>query len=108
MLKLSLETVAGWDVLSACSGIDGITTAIAEQPDAIVVDALMPSLDGPATLQEIRKTPAIQHIPVILLTGLATSRDVRRLSALDFAALLTKPFDPLRIADEISAALGWG
>jgi CheY-like chemotaxis protein len=104
---LSLETMAGWKVVVASSGAQGLARAIEFQPDAIVLDVMMPVMDGPATFRELRKNPATAHIPVLLLTAKVQSTDQRRFADLGVEAVLFKPFDPLTLADQISAALGW-
>lgn len=105
---LSLETVAGWEVLTAHSGAAGIVRAAEEQPDAILLDVMMPGMDGPTVVQELRKNPATQGIPVLLLTAKVQGADQRRFAGLRVAAVLLKPFDPLTLARQVSDALGWG
>jgi CheY-like chemotaxis protein len=104
---LSLETIAGWNVMTANSGLDGIKKAVTEQPDAILMDVMMPAMDGPTTFKEMQKTPAIAHIPVLLLTAKVQGVDQRRFAGLGVSGVLFKPFDPLTLADQMSAALGW-
>src|ERR1700733_7034050 len=65
---MSLETVAGWDVLLASSGKQGIERASTEQPDAILLDVMMPEMDGPTTLLKLKANGSTSHIPVLLLT----------------------------------------
>jgi CheY-like chemotaxis protein len=104
---LSLETIAGWKVAVASSGAQGLARAIEFQPDAIVLDVMMPGMDGPATFRELCKNPATAHIPVLLLTAKVQSSDQRRFADLGVAAVLFKPFDPLTLATQIEDALGW-
>src|SRR5258708_6911832 len=104
---LSLETVASWDVITANSGRNGIETAAAEQPDAILLDVMMPEMDGPTTFLELRKRQETSAIPVLLLTAKVQGADQRRFAGLGVSAVLVKPFDPLTLAQQISAALGW-
>jgi len=104
---LSLESIAGWKVTTANSGAAGIQAAIAGQPDAILMDVMMPSMDGPTTFREMQATPSISHIPVVLLTAKVQGVDQRRFADLGVAGVLMKPFDPLTLADEMSTALGW-
>ena len=66
---MSLETVAGWDVVLANSGKQGIERAAAEQPDAILLDVMMPEMDGPTTLLKLKASGKTSHIPVLLLTA---------------------------------------
>ncbi len=104
---LSLETVAGWTVITATSGADGIRRAAEEQPDAILLDVMMPGMDGPTTFQHLQQNPSTRHIPVLLLTAKVQGADQRRFAGLGVAAVLSKPFDPLTLADQVSSALGW-
>jgi CheY-like chemotaxis protein len=104
---LSLEATAGWEILTASSGAEGIDIAAAEQPDAILMDVMMPGVDGPTTFARMQQTPTISHIPVLLLTAKVQGVDQRRFAGLGLAGILFKPFDPLTLADQISTALGW-
>jgi CheY-like chemotaxis protein len=105
--QISLEMVAGWKVLTASSGSAGLEIANADQPDAILLDVMMPGMDGPTTFQKLQADPAIRHIPVILLTAKLQSDDRRRFAALGVAGVLAKPFDPLKLAEQITEALHW-
>ena len=104
---LSLEATAGWHVFTANSGAKGIEVATAEQPDAILMDVMMPGVDGPTTFREMQQIPAIAHIPVLLLTAKVQGVDKRRFADLGVAAILFKPFDPLTLAEQIAEALHW-
>ncbi|MDE1175503.1 MAG: response regulator [Edaphobacter sp.] len=104
---LSLEATAGWEVLTAGSGAQGIEVAVARQPDAILMDVMMPGVDGPTTFLQMRANPAIEHIPVLLLTAKVQGIDKRRFAGLGVAGVLFKPFDPLTLADQIAETLHW-
>ena len=104
---LSLETVANWEVITANSGRAGIESAVKEQPDAILLDVMMPEMDGPTTFQELRKRTETAGIPVLLLTAKVQGADQRRFAGLGVSAVLVKPFDPLTLAQQISDVLGW-
>src|SRR6201996_5956617 len=105
--QLSLESVAGWTVSTARSGAEGIERAKAEKPDAILMDVMMPAMDGPTTFREMQKLPETADIPVVLLTAKVQGVDQRRFAGLGVAAVLFKPFDPLTLAEQMSSALGW-
>lgn len=105
--KVCLETVAGWEVLLASSGAACLQVAAAEQPDAILLDVMMPDMDGMTTFQKLQENPATQTIPVILLTAKIQSSDRRRYAQIGTIAAIAKPFDPLKLAEQITAALGW-
>jgi CheY-like chemotaxis protein len=104
---LSLEAVAGWDVITASSGASGIELAAKEKPDAILLDVMMPEMDGPTTFKNMQENPATKGIPVMLLTAKVQGVDQRRFASLGVAAVLFKPFDPLTLSDQIATILGW-
>ncbi|HTD55068.1 MAG TPA: response regulator [Silvibacterium sp.] len=104
---MSLETVAGWNVLTASSGAQGIRRAQSEQPDAILLDVMMPGMDGPSTFLELRKASETAGIPVILLTAKVQGADQKRFANLGVSGVLFKPFDPMTLAQQMSDALGW-
>ena len=104
---LSLESVAGWEVIKASSGAQGLARAEEYQPDAILLDVMMPGMDGPTTFLELRKNHATAGIPVLLLTAKVQGTDQRRFADLGVEAVLFKPFDPLTLSTQIAAALGW-
>jgi CheY-like chemotaxis protein len=104
---LSLEATAGWEILTASSGAEGITLAAAQKPDAILMDVMMPGIDGPTTFKSMQENSAINRIPVLLLTAKVQGVDQRRFAGLGLAGILFKPFDPLTLAEQISEALGW-
>jgi CheY-like chemotaxis protein len=104
---LSLEATAGWQIFTANSGATGIELAAAEQPDAILMDVMMPSVDGPTTFRIMQQNPIVAHIPVLLLTAKVQGVDQRRFAGLGVNGILFKPFDPLTLAQQISDILGW-
>ncbi len=104
---LSLETIAGWDVVLANSGALGVEVAAKEQPDAILLDVMMPEMDGPTTFLKLQSTPQTANIPVLLLTAKVQGSDQRRFAGLGVAGILFKPFDPLLLSKQVSDALGW-
>jgi len=107
VVALALEATAGWQIFTAASGAEGIALATAEQPDAILMDVMMPGVDGPTTFRIMQQNPLIAHIPVLLLTAKVQGVDQRRFASLGVAAVLFKPFDPLTLAHQIAEALGW-
>jgi CheY-like chemotaxis protein len=105
--SLTLEATAGWEVITANSGAAGIRAALAEKPEAILMDVMMPEMDGPTTFREMQKIPELANIPVILLTAKVQGVDQRRFSDLGVAAVLFKPFDPMTLAQQIADVLHW-
>ena len=104
---LSLETIAGYEVLSANSGKAAVEIAHAEQPDAILLDVMMPDMDGPRTLETLRAQVSTAHIPVVFLTAKVQPSERARFANMGAKAVLSKPFDPLTLASELATALGW-
>ena len=107
---VSLEAVGGWQVSRASSGAEGIAKALAEQPDAILLDVMMPGIDGAATFKRLQGDPQTRDIPVILLTAKVQAADRHRFEKLGVAGMLTKPFDPMKLSDQVAAILasrGW-
>jgi CheY-like chemotaxis protein len=104
---MSLETVAGWEVMVANSGAQGLTRAATYKPDAILLDVMMPGMDGPTTFRELQKNPVTATIPVLFLTAKVQATDRRRFADLGIHAVLVKPFDPLTLSTQIANVLGW-
>lgn len=105
--KISLSITKHWDVLTAASGHEGVAVASSQYPDAILLDVVMPQIDGLATLKLLKQSPRTQHIPVILLT--ATAKLAIQAEYIDWGAqgILIKPFDPGTFGEQIELALGW-
>jgi CheY-like chemotaxis protein len=106
-IEMCLETIAGWEVVTAGSGSEGLLQAETEQPDAILLDLMMPDMDGLMTFQGLQANPATQSIPVILLTGDLRSPDRQKYHDLGIKAVIVKPFDPMILAEQISQLLKW-
>ena len=107
LARISLERVGGLEVVVASSGEEGIAMATAEQPDAVLLDAMMPGIDGPQTLERLKANAATAQIPVVFLTGSVQEFERDRFTALGAVAILPKPFDPMTLAKDLRACLGW-
>lgn len=104
--NLSLRKLGGHDTIEAENGMDALRLAAEHSPDVILLDVMMPLMDGPTTLAALKKNPATSHIPVIFLTAKAIHSEVERWKALGAVATFTKPFDPMKLDAEVRAALG--
>lgn len=102
---LSLQALGGWQVSSAGGGSEAIAIARTQRPDVILLDVMMPELDGPTTLKRLRADPQTRQIPVIFLTAKARSADQLGLAQLGVSGVLTKPFDPVALSSQITAIL---
>jgi CheY-like chemotaxis protein len=91
----------------ANSGAQGLVRAAQYQPDAILLDVMMPGMDGPTTFRELRSNPATARIPVLFLTAKVQATDRRRFADLGIVAVLVKPFDPMSLSTQIASVLGW-
>lgn len=107
VVQTCLETLGGWGVLLAASVREGLLKAEVEQPDAIVLDMMMPEIKGLAFLQQLRANPTTRDIPVVLLTAMAYRFDQQQLTELGVRSAIAKPFAPLLLTDQIAKALGW-
>lgn len=105
--SLSLKMEADWHVITANSGAEGIAIAEKEQPDAILLDVMMPMMDGIETFKQLQQVPLTRHIPVILLTAKAQAAEQQQFQNLGVAGVITKPFNSLILASQISRLLGW-
>ncbi len=104
---MSVEAVCGWHVTLAASGAEGVRLAEQQHPDAILLDVMMPDLDGPGTLRLLRSNQATTAIPVIFLTAKVQGADRKRFAEMGVSAVLSKPFDPMLLCGQIADALGW-
>ena len=105
--QVGLEAVGGFEVVTARSGHEGLEKAARERPDAILLDVMMPGMDGPTTFQRLQENADTRAIPVILLTAKVQAADRRWFADLGVTAVLSKPFDPMKLADEVAGELGW-
>ena len=101
--QLSLESVGGWDVVTAGSGAEAVRAATTEPFDAILLDVMMPELDGPTTLERLREAGVAA--PVVFLTAKVQPGDRRALEATGAAGILAKPFDPMRLPEDLDRVL---
>jgi len=105
--QLALEVGTDWRILTAASGSEGIELARDVCPDAILLDVMMPVLDGPATLEQLRGDDRTREIPVVFLTAKARPAERDRLAGLSISGVLAKPFDPLELPEQLRITLGW-
>ena len=96
---------AGYDVIAACDGQDGLEKAKKEKPDLIVLDVMMPKMDGYTMLKEIRKDATIKNIPVILCTGKAQKDYIEVSQGIGVDAYLTKPIYPFDFLAKVKELL---
>jgi CheY-like chemotaxis protein len=105
--QLALGLVGGWQVTTASSGEEGLAVAGTISPDAILLDVMMPGLDGPSTFGRLQHDPVTRAIPVVLLTAKVQPAERRRWLELGVAGVLAKPFDPMTLSSQLAELLGW-
>ena len=99
--EISLRDVGGFETMTAESGAEGIATAIAEQPDLILLDMMMPHMDGMQTLERLRGEERTRKIPVIFMTARAQRTELETYVAAGAVGVVTKPFDPMQLANDV-------
>jgi CheY-like chemotaxis protein len=105
--RISLQAIGGYDVIDASSGAEALEVAASQRPDAILLDVMMPGLDGPSTFARLQQDDATRDIPVLLLTAKVGEAERSRLAQTGVKAVLGKPFDPMQLPGEVASALGW-
>jgi CheY-like chemotaxis protein len=103
--SMSLTILGGLEVIEAENGADGVNKAATEQPDVILLDMMMPMMDGPSTLEALRANARTNKIPVIFLTAKAMTTEIEKLKRMGAKGVLTKPFDPTILANQMKAIL---
>jgi len=99
--KLALQEVGRFLVESCGSGNEAMETVSAFKPDLILLDVMMPGMDGPTTFQSLRALPELTDVPVIFMTAKAQAREIQHLKALGALDVIVKPFDPMTLSDTI-------
>jgi CheY-like chemotaxis protein len=105
--KVALEVVGGWHVSTAVSGDEAGRLAAADRPDVVLLDVMMPALDGPGTAALLRADPLTREVPVIFLTAKTPLTDEQLSAVPNLVGVITKPFDPMDLAAEIRRLAGW-
>ncbi len=107
VVQVGIEIEAGWQVAIASSGKEGITLAQNYQPDAILLDVMMPDMDGIATLSQLKAHVRTRRIPVIFLTAKTQATEKDQFHSLGVVDVITKPFNSMTLASRIAKILGW-
>ena len=103
IVLLALETIGGLEVVQCSSGAEALIVAVSSKPDLFLLDVMMPDLTGPQTLLRLREMPQFGATPVIFLTAKAGPQDIVDLMAEGALEVITKPFDPMTISEQIVA-----
>ena len=96
-----LQKIGGFTVQPCTSGQEALDIIATFEPDLVLLDVIMPDMDGPATLEKLRELPETFQIPVIFLTGKTRPEDIASLKALGALDVIPKPFDPTTLSDQV-------
>ena len=99
--RVALENVGGFELLVCSSGAEAVEKAATFDPDLFLLDVVMPGMDGPTTLLELRKIPQLAKTPVMFMTAKVQPQEVEFLKSLNVADVIAKPFDPMGLATNI-------
>lgn len=100
--QMSLETVGGLTVTALNSGEEAVSKAESINPDVILLDVMMPKMDGPTTLKMLRQNSALDKIPIILMTARVQTAEIEEYLQLGAAGVVPKPFDPMTLTAKIT------
>ncbi|MEZ2236914.1 response regulator [Microcoleus sp.] len=107
VIQACLEHLGGWAVLIARNGNEGLLVAETQLPDAILLDVMMPDMDGLTLFSLLQNNAATRMIPVIFLTAKVQALDLSEFADLGVAGVIAKPFDPLKLAQQVAEILRW-
>ena len=107
LVKVALQLVAGWEVLTAAGGGEALELAARHRPDAVLLDLMMPGMDGLTVFRHLQADAATRDIPVLLVTAKARVGQRQAWDEVAVAGVISKPFDPMTLAADVAALVGW-
>jgi two-component system OmpR family response regulator len=99
--KMTLEAVGGFTVIACASGPEALAAASTAAADLLLLDVMMPGMDGPTTLKGLRAIPQTAHTPAIFMTAKVQPEEIAQYKALGALDVIPKPFDPMTLSDRI-------
>lgn len=108
IVKITLDGTPDIELQTAASGSDGLVLAQQYHPDLVLLDVMMPGMDGPTTLQHLRAMPGFAETPVAFVTAKVQPAEVNALLLAGAAAVISKPFNPARLAEQIRTLVKQG
>ncbi|MES2902763.1 MAG: response regulator [Pseudomonadota bacterium] len=100
---MALELDGGLEVRACASGAEALDVAPLFKPALVLLDVMMPQMDGPTTLGHLRADPATANIPIVFITARTQRAEVEQLKRLGALGVIAKPFDPMTLADQARA-----
>lgn len=101
--RMALEMIGGFEVKICSSGEEAVCEAEDFAPDMILLDVMMPGMDGPSTLEALRKKASLADTPVAFMTAKVQPAEVAHYKSLGARDVIAKPFDPMTLADQVKA-----
>ena len=99
---IALQTVGGFTVKICSSGEQAVAEAKGFSPQLILLDVMMPGMDGPSTLQKLRELPTLADVPVIFMTAKVQPEEIAHFRSLGAIDVIAKPFDPMTLAEQVN------
>lgn len=100
--KLALEAVGGFTLEICSSGQEALEKAEAFAPQMMLLDVMMPEMDGPTTMKRLHAIPALANVPAVFMTAKVQSQEVKEYKAQGAVEVIAKPFDPMTLASDIN------
>jgi CheY-like chemotaxis protein len=107
IVKSCIELFSNWQIITANSGEEGLISVATDRPDVILLDMLMPTMDGFAVLKKLQADPQLADIPVVLLTARVDLTESQKIAQLGVQGVIAKPFHPTKIVSQVERILGW-
>lgn len=101
--KMALEAIGGFTVLACSSGHEALTRLDSFSPDLVLLDVMMPGIDGPATLAALRQIPSGRDLPVVFMTARVQAQEVAGYREIGAEDVIPKPFDPMMLSEQVRA-----
>lgn len=103
--EIALQDVGGFTTVICESGTEAVEKAPGFEPELILLDVMMPGMDGPSTLRALRKLPGLERVPVIFMTARLQKSEIEEYRDLGALGVIPKPFDPMTLSEQIAAIL---
>ena len=101
--RIALETVGGFTVQICSSGEEALQAAVEFAPDLLLLDVMMPGMDGPTTLKELRNLPDLENTPAVFMTAKVQPQEIEQFKSYGALDVIAKPFDPMALSSQITA-----